>query len=83
MTERRFELPEGLAGEEERTVLAALERYLRVESPKPKPWALAGRLEATGLGALQARRLAEGSWRVRATFARPGVATLQGRGDAR
>jgi len=81
---RRFELPDGLSREEERQVFAALERYFRGESPRPRPWALAGRLEATGVGALQARRLSGDAWRAPAgTFVRPGVFTLEGRGDAR
>ncbi len=83
--ERRFELPEGLSPEEERAVLTALERYLLQESPHPSPWVLAGRLEATGLGALQARRYADEPWAatLRHPFARPGVPPLAGRGDAR
>ena len=86
MTEdRRFELPADLSREDERQILVALERYFRSESPKPKAWALAGRLEATGIGGLQARRLSEGTWRGPAgtPFARSGVFTLEGRGDAR
>ena len=81
---RRFELPEGLTREEERAILNALERYFRTESPKPKPWALAGRLETTGIGALQARRLSEGAWRtpMHTAFARRGSQPLHGRGDA-
>ncbi len=83
--ERRFELPEGLSPEEERAIITALERYLLRESPHPSPWVLAGRLEATGLGALQARRYADEPWgtTLRHPFARPGVPPLAGRGDAR
>jgi hypothetical protein len=82
--ERRFEVPHGLTREEERAVLLALERYFLQESPHPDPWVLAGRLEATGYGALQARRYASAAWGMAASmrFARPGVASLCGRGDA-
>ncbi len=80
----RFELPEGLAPEEERLVITALERYFVKESPHPNPWVLAGRLDATGWGALQGRRYMEQAWgwTQRHAFARPGVPTLRGRGDA-
>ncbi len=83
--ERRFELPEGLTREEERAVLLALERYFRREDPHPHPWVLAGRLDATGWGALQARRYADRSWPIagRAPFARRGTMPMLGRGDAR
>ena len=40
----------------------ALERYFLQESPKPMPWVLQGRIEATGLGALQVRRYAHEPW---------------------
>ena len=80
----RFELPEGLAPEEERAVITALERYFVHESPHPTPWVLAGRLDATGVGALQGRRYMEEPWGSpqRHVFVRPGVPPLHGRGDA-
>jgi hypothetical protein len=83
--ERRFELPESIAREEERAIIRALERYFRQESPKPNPWVLAGRVESMGLGALQVRKLAYDPWSVggRAGFARYGVAPVHGRGDQR
>ncbi|HZP89954.1 MAG TPA: hypothetical protein VFC04_03040 [Actinomycetota bacterium] len=83
--ERRFELPDGISREEERAVLVALERYFLQESPHPDPWVLAGRLEATGHGALQARRYVERAWRLpeRAPFVRPGVPSAAGRADLR
>jgi hypothetical protein len=81
--ERTFELPDGLTPEEERAILTALERYLSQESPKPMPWVLQGRIDATGMGALQARKLSRQPWAVRAAFARRGVASLHGRGDVR
>jgi hypothetical protein len=82
--ERRFEVPHGLTREEERAILLALERYFLKESPHPDPWVLAGRLEATGYGALQARRYASAAWAMAAhtRFVRPGVPPLYGRGDA-
>jgi len=83
-TERRFELPAGLTTEEERAILMALERYFLQESPKPMPWVLQGRIEATGLGGLQIRRYAREPWHgQQAEFARKGVAPMHGRGDVR
>jgi hypothetical protein len=81
--ERRFDLPDGLTPEEERAILTALERYFLQESPKPAPWVLQGRIDATGLGALQARKLSRDPWVIRTTFARRGVASVLGRGDVR
>jgi hypothetical protein len=81
--ERTFDLPEGLTPEEERAILTALERYFLQESPKPAPWVLQGRIDSTGLGALQARKLSREPWVVRAAFARRGVAPVHGRGDVR
>ncbi|HEX9122952.1 MAG TPA: hypothetical protein VF984_06275 [Actinomycetota bacterium] len=83
--ERSFEVPEGLSPEEERAVLRALERYFAQESPRPHPWVLAGRIEATGWGALQARPYADSAWGMlgHARFVRPGVPILTGRSDAR
>lgn len=80
----RFELPGGLSREEERAILTALERYFLQESPHPHPWVLAGRMDATGQGALQVKRLMDAPWRTpsRAPFARRGVPPLHGRGDA-
>jgi len=81
----RFELPGGLSPAEERAIIAALERYFAPGDPGPSPWALAGRLDATGLGALQARRQSGDAWRMgaRSAFARHGVPPFTGRGDAR
>jgi hypothetical protein len=82
--ERRFELPEGLSSEEERAILMALERYFVLENPKPPAWVLQGRIEATGLGALQARRWAREPWHGQwVEFARKGVPPVEGRGDVR
>jgi hypothetical protein len=82
--DRRFELPDDLTPEQERAVIQALERYFAAESPHPNPWVLAGRVAATGLGALQARRYTDEPWGVGryAPFARRGVPPVHGRGDA-
>jgi hypothetical protein len=82
--DRRFELPDDLTPGQERAVVRALERYFIRESPHPDPWVLVGRVDATGLGALQARRYTESPWVVEryASFTRPGVPPLHGRGDA-
>jgi hypothetical protein len=81
---KRFELPPGLAPGEERALIAALERYLSEDAPGPDPWVFAGRLDATGMGALQTRR-AGGAWRraTRSAFVRRGVPPFLGRGDAK
>ena len=82
--EQRFELPDDLTLEQEGAIIRALERYFAQESPHPNPWVLAGRVEATGLGALQARRHTDSPWMggAQASFARRGVPPLRGRGDA-
>jgi hypothetical protein len=79
----RFELPGDLAPEEERAVIRALERYFAQESPHPHPWVLAGRIDAAGLGALQARHYTVTPWGVGtyAPYARRGVLPVHGRGD--
>jgi hypothetical protein len=80
--ERRFRLPDGLTSADERAILMALERYFIQENPKPAPWVLQGRIEATGYGALQVRRFAREPWHGQwVEFARKGVPSLHGRGD--
>jgi hypothetical protein len=76
-------LPEGLSPEDERAALSALERYFAERDPRPDAWALAGRLDATGIGALQARALSRKAWRAagRSTFVRRGTEPIRGRGD--
>jgi hypothetical protein len=61
--DRRFELPQDLSPDEERAIIRALERYFAQESPHPHPWVLAGRIDAIGFGALQARHHADAPWR--------------------
>ena len=81
----RFELPGGLSPREEAAVLAALEQYFAEAEPTaPDPWTMAGRLDSTGTGALQARHAGAGGWRAGAAmpFARSGVPPFRGRGDA-
>jgi hypothetical protein len=84
VTDYRFELPDGLGPDEERAVIAALERYFDRGADEPNAWALAGRVDATGQGSLQTRRLAPGAWQraARGPFARLGVDSYVGRGDA-
>jgi len=85
VTPKRFEVPEGLSPLEEQGVLAALERYFAEDQGPPSLWALAGRIDASGMGALQARRITGGNWPAgaRMPFARRGTPPLHGRGDAR
>jgi hypothetical protein len=82
--DRRFELPHDLSPDEERAIIRALERYFAQESPHPHPWVLAGRIDATGFGALQARHHTDAPWRRsgEVPFARRGVPPQAGRGDA-
>ena len=81
----RYQPPPDLTPEEERAVLAALDAALEASRSRPGPWALAGRVEALRLGALQARRHGERAWTARgdAPFARRGTPPLIGRGDAK
>jgi hypothetical protein len=81
----RYELPPDLSPQEERLVLAALEKAMRASRPRLSPWALAGRAEGLRLGRLQIRRDAETPWTFRGNlpFARRGTPPLGGRGDAR
>jgi len=81
----RSELPPDLTPEERDAILAALEKYFRVASVRPSPWALAGRAEGLGLGALQIRYQSEIPWgEIRLnTYTRRGTDPRIGRGDAR
>src|SRR4029079_2573938 len=81
---RKIDVPDGLTPEEERAVLMALARYFGAENPKPAPWVLQGRIEATGYGALQVRRFAREPWHGQwVEFARKGVPPMNGRADVR
>jgi hypothetical protein len=79
------DLPPSLSPEEERAVLAALERVLGAGRERPSPWVLAGRAQALGMGSLQVRRDGGRPWSFRAPvpFARVGTPPLVGRGDAK
>jgi hypothetical protein len=81
----RYELPPDLSPEEERAVIAALERALGTRQDRPSPWVLAGRAEALRHGAVQVRHDVEGPWgfRARIPFAKPGTPPFRGRGDAK
>jgi hypothetical protein len=81
----RYRLPDDLTPQEERAVLAALEEAFGSVRQRPSAWALAGRVEAVRLGALQARRETGERWTLRANvpFARKGTTPLVGRGDAK
>jgi hypothetical protein len=81
----RYELPPDLSPDEERAVIAALERLLDVGRGRPSAWVSAGRTEALRLGGLQVRRQSDGAWRLRGrtSFARGAPPDLAGRGDAK
>jgi hypothetical protein len=82
--DRRFEIPEALAPEDERAILMALGRYLIQESVKPTPWVLQGRIDAIGLGRLQVRKYAREPWAgPKAPHTRYGVPSVHGRADVR
>jgi hypothetical protein len=80
----RYELPPGVSPEEERAILAALDQYLGAGKVRPSPWALAGRAEALGLGALQMRHQSLKPWgEIRLLpYTRRGADPRSGRGDA-
>ena len=81
----RIEVPPNLSPEEERAVIAALERVLGAGRERPSPWVMAGRTQALGMGSLQVRRDAERPWSLSTSvpFARAGTPPLLGRGDAK
>ena len=84
MSTPRSELPEGVSPEDERAILATLERYFAERDAGPSPWAMAGRIEACREGTLQARRLLRNPWVAagHGNFARRGTEPIFGRGDA-
>jgi hypothetical protein len=81
----RYQLPPGLTPPEERAVLAALDQYFRLASVRPSAWALAGRTEGLGLGALQIRNQSTHAWGEIGLnpYTRLGTESLIGRGDAK
>ncbi len=80
--DRRFELPHDLSPDEERAIIRALERYFAQESPHPHPWVLAGRIDATGFGALQARHHTDAPGAAPATCRSPAGASRRRRDAA-
>jgi hypothetical protein len=81
----RYDLPPGLSAEEERAIVAALDEYFGAGAVRPDPWALAGRTETLGLGALQVRHQSMHPWRevTWGAFTRRGTEPRAGRGDAK
>jgi hypothetical protein len=79
----RYELPDGLSPEEERVVIAALERHFEERDARPSSWTMAGRIEATREGVLQSRRFVRRAWAAaaHAAYARRGTEPIRGRGD--
>jgi hypothetical protein len=58
----RYRVLIDISDEERRVVEEALERYVAIASRRPGPWALGGRAEALGLGALQMRFQSTEPW---------------------
>ena len=81
----RYDLPPGLTPMEREAVLEALDEYVRTESVRPSPWALAGRTEGLSLGALQIRFQSEHPWtEIRLNpYTRRGADRRMGRGDSK
>jgi hypothetical protein len=79
----RYDLPPGLSAEEERAIVAGLDEYFGAGVVRPDPWALAGRAENLGLGALQVRHQAMRPWAGAGppAFTRRGTEPRSGRGD--
>jgi hypothetical protein len=79
----RYELPGGLSDEEQRAVIAALERHFAERDARPNAWAMAGRMEGVREGTLQSRRYLRDPWSAaaRAVFAKRGTEPISGRGD--
>jgi hypothetical protein len=81
----RYELPPGITPEEERAIIAALDQYFGTSRVRPGAWALAGRTEALGLGALQIRFQSLRPWNETrlSPYTRRGTEPRVGRGDAK
>jgi hypothetical protein len=81
----RYELPPDLPADEQRAVIAAMEQYFRTARTRPSPWALAGRAEGLGLGALQVRFQSAKPWgETRLNpYTRRGADPRMGRGDSK
>jgi hypothetical protein len=81
----RYLLPPGLTPEEEHAIVAALDQYFGESTSRPGPWALAGRVDALRLGALQVRHQVGRPWggAVGHPFTRRGTEPRVGRGDSK
>jgi hypothetical protein len=81
----RYELPPGISEEEERAIVAALDEYFGTGMVRPSPWALAGRTETLGLGALQVRHQSDHPWNETRLnpYTRRGAEPRAGRGDTK
>jgi len=81
----RYELPPGIPEEEERAIVAALDLYFGAGMVSPSPWALAGRTETLGLGALQIRHQSDRPWNETRLnpYTRRGTESRTGRGDTK
>jgi hypothetical protein len=58
----RYRVLIDISDDERRVVEEALERYVAIASRRPGPWALGGRAEGLGLGALQLRFQSTEPW---------------------
>ena len=81
----RYELPPDASEDEERAIVAALEAYFGQGKARPSAWALAGRIEGLGLGALQAQHQSKRPWGEIGLhpYTRRGAEPRAGRGDAK
>ena len=81
----RYDLPPDLTPEEEKTLIAALERYFTDTEDRPDAWSLSARLDNMRLGILQVRHQVPNPWQrvARLPYAHRGTPNLHGRGDAR
>jgi len=80
-----YELPDDLSPEEEKAVIAALERYFDQTDPTPDAWKMAGRAADARQGPLQMRKIIASSWHSlnRLPIAQRNTPNLHGRGDAK
>ena len=81
---KRFRLPEGLPADDEKAVIAALERYFAEAAAPPDPWTLAGRASNARMAMLHVRRDTPTPWQDADRFPRAQRVTppFHGRGDA-
>ena len=81
----RYDLPRGLTPRRSARSRSALDDYFGVKASRPDPWALPGRAEALGLGALQLRHHRGDAWSGKelAPFTWLGNEPRSGRGDMR